>query len=185
MLAASYLLLLERQLKFSGPELPDSLRTERFHYDYETLKNALQFNQNADTLKRSVYEAISNLDNIYFLKHQPQNNEDSHSRGVPLYEPYQIAAMQRLIGDYFFRVGTLDKAQKFYTDSIAMYDKDYKAWLSFAKFNEAIYMIRKDEVSLQHVLKGYMTAISYALHKSRFIIPNVLTIIKKKTDLTA
>jgi hypothetical protein len=41
MLAASYLLTLERQLKFSGPELPDSLRTERFHYDYETLKNAL------------------------------------------------------------------------------------------------------------------------------------------------
>ena len=92
---------------------------------------------------------------------------------MPIYEPYQIAAMQRLVGDYFFRQGTLDKAQKFYNDSLTMYDKDYKAWLSFAKFNETVYHIKKDEVSLQHVLKGYMTAISFALHKSRFIIPNV------------
>jgi hypothetical protein len=81
-------------------------------------------------------------------------------------------------------VGTLDRAQKYYTDSVTIYDKDYKAWLSFAKFNEAIYLIKKDEVSLQHVIKGYMTAISYALHKSRFIIPNVFTIIKKKVELS-
>jgi catechol-2,3-dioxygenase len=125
---------------------------------------------------------MNNLDNIYFLK-QPQN-EESHSKGVALFEPYQIAAMQRLIGDYFFRVGTLDKAQKYYTDSIGMNDKDYKSWLSFAKFNESIYLIKKDEVSLQHVLKGYMSAISYALHKSRFIIPNLFQIIKKKVDLS-
>lgn len=86
MLAASYLLTLDRQLKFSGPELPDSLRTERFHYDYENLKLQLQYTQNPDTVKRSIYEAISNLDSVYFLK-QPQN-EESHSKGVPLYEPY-------------------------------------------------------------------------------------------------
>ncbi len=64
-----------------------------------------------------------------------------------------------------------------------MYDKDYKAWLSFAKFNETVYQFKKDDVSLQHILKGYMTAIGLALHKSRFIIPNVFCIIKKKLEV--
>lgn len=64
-----------------------------------------------------------------------------------------------------------------------MYDKEHKAWLSFAKFNETVYLIKKDEVSLQHVLKGYMTAIGLALHKSRFIVPNIFSIIKKKVEL--
>jgi beta-xylosidase len=70
-------------------------------------------------------------------------------------------------------VGTLDKAQKYYSDSLTLHDKDHKAWLSFAKFNETVYQIKKDEVSLQHVIKGYISAIGLALHKSRFIVPNL------------
>ena len=38
-------------------------------------------------------------------------------------------------------------------------------------------------MSLQHILKGYMTAIGLALHKSRFVIPNVFCIIKKKLEM--
>ncbi len=44
MLALSYLQTLEKQFKYSGGvEITESLRAERFHYDYESLKLQLQF----------------------------------------------------------------------------------------------------------------------------------------------
>ena len=68
MLAYSYLQTLERQLKYSGADLPESLRAEKFHLDYESLKLQLQFNNNPESLRRSIAESISNLENNYFDK---------------------------------------------------------------------------------------------------------------------
>ena len=77
----------------------------------------------------------------------------------------------RLVGDYYLKVGTLDKSQKYLKDSLALNKKEAKTWMSYAKLNQIVFLHRKDEVSLQNILKSYFSAITLALHKSRFIIP--------------
>lgn len=100
-----------------------------------------------------------------------------------VYEPYQIAAMQRLLGDYYFRVGSLDKSQQHLKESLALNKKEAKTWLTFAKLNQQVFNIKKDEGSLQNIIKSYLSAITLSLHKSRFIVPDLINLIKKRRDL--
>ena len=65
-----------------------------------------------------------------------------------VFETYQIAAMQRLMGDYYLRVGALDLSQKHLKESLALNKKEAKTWLTFAKLNQTVFNHKKDEVSL-------------------------------------
>lgn len=64
-----------------------------------------------------------------------------------------------------------------------MNKKEAKTWLSYAKLNQIIFQHKNDEVSFQHIMKSYMSAITLCMHKSRFIVPQVFKLIKKRTDL--
>jgi len=88
-----------------------------------------------------------------------------------------------LIGDYFYRVGSLDKSQKYLKESLNLNKKEAKSWLSYAKLNQTVFQHKKDEVSLQNILKSYFSAITLSLHKSRFVIPQIINLIKKRKDL--
>lgn len=55
--------------------------------------------------------------------------------------------------------------------------------MSFAKLNQTVFNLKKDEISLQHTLKSYCSAITLSLHKSRYIIPLVLNLIKRRKEL--
>lgn len=68
-------------------------------------------------------------------------------------------------------------------ESISLNKKEAKTWLSFAKLNQTVFGLKKDEVSLQNVLKSYFSAIALCLHKSRFIVPHIINLIKKRRDL--
>ena len=65
LLAINYLSQLDRQLKFSGPDLPNSLKYEKFRYDYEILKVQLQFNHNTESMRRFMTDCVANLENNY------------------------------------------------------------------------------------------------------------------------
>ena len=102
----------------------------------------------------------------------------------PKFEPYQAADLCRLIGDYFHREGHLDKAQRYLKESLSLHKKEAKTWLSFAKLNQTVFNHKKDEVSLQQILKSYFSAIALSLHKSRFIIPHILALVKRRRDIS-
>jgi hypothetical protein len=55
--------------------------------------------------------------------------------------------MQRLLGDYYLRVGALDKSQKHLKESLSLNKKEAKTWLTYAKLNQTVFNARKDEVS--------------------------------------
>lgn len=55
--------------------------------------------------------------------------------------------------------------------------------MSFAKLNTTVFNIKKDEVSLQNIFKSYFSAMTLCLHKSRFVVPEVINLIKKRKDL--
>jgi hypothetical protein len=65
-----------------------------------------------------------------------------------VFESHQISELLRLIGDYFYNVGSLDKSQRFLKESLSLNKKESKTWLSYAKLNQTIFQHKKDEVSL-------------------------------------
>jgi hypothetical protein len=88
------------------------------------------------------------------------------------------------LGDYYLRIGQVDRSQKFLKDSLSLNKKESKTWLLYAKLNQTVFNIKKDDFSLNHTIKSYLSAMTLSLHKSRFIVPDLINLIKKRREIS-